>query len=278
MIRMVVVSSWLRGSVMKSQNLENGPDLFRASWNIAEDWKTLLKRVQKSRRLLQEIRENQKAPEVLSPFSYLTEELVVNTLRSSELPETVYWTLHYFAEANRQSPIIRTDRGKTVFIELDRLDDTITLYIGHTEELICLGEENGQRLFAMPLLDKYEFVRYPLLGSVLKRRSSNEAMEKWHKVESDADNSKPYLFFTQSEEKESIACVKFAESEEIMKRAVYDESTNYLQTFHPDHIASSFVRTFEISGNKLLSVFASHSSGKSDKSFPQETKKAGLSA
>jgi hypothetical protein len=263
---------------MYSLNLENNPDVFRSGWNIADDWKNLLKRAQKSRMLLQEIRENQKAPEVLSPFSYLTEELVVNTLRSSELPETVYWTLHYFAEANRQSPIIRTDRGKTVFIELDRLDDTITLYIGHTEELVCLGEEDGRKLFAMPLIDKYEFVRYPLLGSVLKRRSSHEAMEKWHKVESDSDNSTPYLFFTQSEEQESVACVKFADSETINKKAVYDASTSYLQTFHANHIASSFVRTFEISGNKFLSVFATHNNGKSDKSFPQETKRAGLSA
>lgn len=278
MIRKVVASAWLRGNDMNSQNRGNSSDLFGSSWNIADDWKNLLKRAQKSRLLLQEIRENQKAPEVLSPFSYLTEELVVNTLRSSELPETVYWTLHYFAEANRQSPIIRTDRGKTVFIELDHLDDTITVYIGLTDELVCLGEEGGRKLFAMPLLDKYEFVRYPLLGSVLKRRVSNEAMEKWHKVESDADDSTPYFFFTEGVEEDAIACVKFADPESITRRAVYDESTNYLQTFHPDHIAASFVRTFEMPGNKFLSVFAAQNGGRSSKSSPQETKRAELSA
>lgn len=263
---------------MLFQNLENGPDIFGASWNIADDWKNLRSRAHSSRRKLQEIRENQKAPEILSPFSYLTEELVVNTLRSIELPETVYWTLHYFAESNRQYPVISTDRGKTVYIELDRLDDTITVYIGHTDELHLLSDEQGQKLYALNLIEKYEFVRYPLLGSVLKRRFSTESMQKWHKVETDRDDSTPFLFFTLTSGKDSSACVKFADRPSIMRRAFCNESTNQSRKSLADQTQVSSAKTVEIGGSKVLSVFAARSGGKSDKNFPPERAKAVLGA
>lgn len=257
-------------------NIDFRPDVFSSGWDLSDEWQTLRDRVNKSSS--QMIESQQNSPEILSPFSYITEELVINTLRSSELPETVYWTLHYFIEANRNNPTIRTDRGKTVYLELDRLDDTITIYIGNSNEVLNLGQENGSQLFAMKLVEKYEYIQYPLLGSVAKRHYAAEALEKAHKKESSPANSLPVLFFTRSAGTDSNVCVSFVDWNAIAGKAVSDESTSQKQKASSDHASFSGQETAETVGMKIRSVFSARSGGKSDKSSQKDQGQGVLTA
>ena len=106
----------------------------------------------------------------------VTEELVIKTLRSEQLPETVYWLLRYYVEANRNRRLINTDKGKSIFIDHNHLDNTITVYVGSTDSVFCIGEEDGRKIYTMDVSEKCEYVWYEFLHAALKRRFSASAI------------------------------------------------------------------------------------------------------
>jgi hypothetical protein len=147
---------------------------------------------------------------LLTPLEQITTELLVKTLRSTEAPETVYWMLRYYLESGG-NPIITTDRGKTLFLEQDHIEMTISIYVGDAEDVRCVGQFSNKRIFAMDLIEKYDFVWYEDLGSCQRRRFSAEAIllqKKQERSEDDENYQVPVLFFTVG--KETVCVVQLA--------------------------------------------------------------------
>ena len=147
---------------------------------------------------------------MLTPLEQITTELLVKTLRSNEAPETVYWILRYYLESGGD-PVITTDRGKTLYLDQDAIEKTISIYVGDAEDVCCVGQFSNKRIFAMDLIEKYDFVWYQDLGSCQRRRFSAEAIILQKKQERSEDNENyevAVLFFTVG--KESVCVVQLA--------------------------------------------------------------------
>lgn len=148
---------------------------------------------------------------ILAPLEKITTELLIKTLRSSEPPETVYWMLRYYLESGGD-PIITTNRDKTIYLDVDPLEQTISVFIGESEDVCCVGQYSNKKIFAMNLTEKYDYVWYDEFGTCLRRHYSAEAMllEKRREMPEDWDTEQvAMLFFTVGED--SVAVVQIAQ-------------------------------------------------------------------
>lgn len=103
------------------------------------------------------------------PFDQLVREEIVAALRAGEESEVLYWKLKYFAETNRHSPVISTDRGKIVYVLPDRASGMVSLIIGSAVEMITIGRRGNHMHYVLPICDRYDFVPYELIGAVARR-------------------------------------------------------------------------------------------------------------
>ena len=132
-----------------------------------------------------------------SPYAFITADLVVKMLRSSERPETIYWLLRFFLESNAQNPVLTTDRGKTIYVEFNRAEVRISLYVGCSDSVFCVGRQGGRQIFAMEVQERYDFIWYSALGVALKRQLSAQSIQEQAAREDDtAQVSCPTLFYT----------------------------------------------------------------------------------
>lgn len=152
------------------------------------DWQNLLSRAKRSRQYLEYIKSRPAAPKENKQDEFVTEELIINTLRSSQRPEVVYCLLRCYAEAHSDAPIIYTDKGKALYIQYDRQDDNLSLYIGESNEIVCVSEQEGHKIFLMDVQEKYDFLLYSSLGVVLKRRFSAAGIIELAKKENENEN------------------------------------------------------------------------------------------
>lgn len=102
-------------------------------------------------------------------FDQLVREEIVAALRAGEESEVLYWKLKYFAETNRHSPVIQTDRGKIVYVMQARTCGTVSLVIGSVAEMITIGRKGNHMHYVLPISDRYDFVPYELIGAVARR-------------------------------------------------------------------------------------------------------------
>ncbi len=191
---------------MVTNELNFTPDVFGnwGSWDLSEDWQMLRQKVNDARRISRD-EAQEKSAEIASDF--ITDELVVNTLRSTERPEAIYWLLRYYMESNAKFPLIKTNRGKSIYIEFDRLEEMITLYIGSSDDVVCVGSEDGRKIYAMDVQEKYDFLWYASLGVVLKRHmSAGFIIEQAQSESGTAGPHVPTLFFTTGTDEESSVC------------------------------------------------------------------------
>ena len=131
----------------------------------------------------------------------ITDEIVIDTLRSNATPETIYWLLRYYVEDNGYNMVVRTNRNKTLYIELDRIEDRVTIYVGNTDEVICVSEEKGNKVYAMDIQERYDYIWYKDLGFALKKQVSAEAiLEQSPQSELEPFTASPSLFYTIGEE------------------------------------------------------------------------------
>lgn len=102
-------------------------------------------------------------------FDQLVREEIVAALRAGEESEVLYWKLKYFAETNRNAPVIQTDRNKIIYVLLDRGSGTVSLIIGNVAEMITVGRKGKQMHYVLPISERYDFVPYELIGAVARR-------------------------------------------------------------------------------------------------------------
>lgn len=145
---------------MFSHDLNFSP-VGKPNWSLSQELKKPQSAQSAATALLNDIRSRHGVSE-----TSITEELVIKTLRSAEKPETIYWLLRSFVESNGQNQLINTDKGKTLYIELDRLEQTVSVYVGATDSVVCLGDDERQ-LYAMDVQERYDYVWYAFLGVAL---------------------------------------------------------------------------------------------------------------
>lgn len=179
---------------MRSGDLEFTTNMLNKAWESAGETEAPLSK---------QIRPERSCPD--KSYEYVTEELVINTLRSSQSPETIYWLLRYFVETNKAQPVIQTDRGKTVYIDYDRFEESISVYVGDSDEVNCVGEHDGSKIYAMQILEKYDFLWYSTLGVALKRQMHKDALIELATLENpEAEPASLTLFYTTGQ---AAACV-----------------------------------------------------------------------
>ena len=177
---------------MFSHDLNFSPKVVgKPNWSLSEELKKPHSAQSAATALLQDIRSRHGVAE-----TPITEELVIKTLRSAEKPETIYWLLRSFVESNAQNQLINTDKGRTLYIELDRLEETVSVYIGATDSVVCLGDDERQ-LYAMDVQERYDYVWYAFLGVALKRKLSAQAIQDLASRDDETTPaSAPTLFYT----------------------------------------------------------------------------------
>ncbi len=228
---------------MPSNELNFTPDVVGnwGSWDLSEDWQMLRRKVNEARGQVLE-NSQEKTADIASDF--ITEELVVNTLRSTERPEAIYWLLRYYMESNAKFPFIKTNKGKSIYIEFDHLDEIISLYIGSSEDVVCVGEEDGRKIYAMDVQEKYDFLWYGSLGVVLKRHMSAAfIIEQARSASGMTGPRTPTLFFTTGNEEEESVCTLrtnnwFEKSEAVEEK---DSACDFMK--------NNVVSVFRIRGN-----------------------------
>jgi hypothetical protein len=94
---------------------------------------------------------------------------VVGLLRSGETPEAIYDVLKQYALLNRHNPMVVSDFGNVIYIELNPQNEWISLYVGHNKDLSALGGLDGNRSFVLVISDKYQFA--PVAGTRFVVRS-----------------------------------------------------------------------------------------------------------
>lgn len=147
----------------------------------------------------------------------ITEDLVVKTLRSQEMPETIFWLLRTYLESHN-SPTIRTDRGKTIYIDYDRLEETISIYIGDTTTVNLLGQTENSKIYIMDVIERYDFIWYANLKKALKRHLPASAI-LYFQARNHCSHSRipqtPTLFFTTGAESVCIMRTNWSESSDM---------------------------------------------------------------
>lgn len=144
--------------------------------------------------------------------SFVNKELVTDILRSSQRPELVYWVLRSYAEAWAEDPVIETDRGKTIYIDYDRNEENLSVYIGESSETICVSNNDSKKFFIMDVLERIDFLPYSSLGVVLKRQFSSAAileLDRRQKEKTDEDFPQPAfptLIFTTGQNSGCSLC------------------------------------------------------------------------
>ena len=136
--------------------------------------------------------------EAESQFRWVDEELVINTLRSRATPETVYWLLRQFMETGAESPVIETDRGKTIYIDFDRTKENITLYIGNTDNVLCIEHEKDNEIYALEIQERCEFIWHSTARFAVRRQMSAGAIQDQSRpINYQNQKAVPTLFFTK---------------------------------------------------------------------------------
>jgi hypothetical protein len=181
---------------MSSSSINFDPDTFAINSRLAEGWHEL--------QLLSEARQQGSAvrfrvgePETFSPYDFITEEFVINKLSLPERSETIYWLLRCFLETRAGNPVIKTDRGRKIYIELSGAEKTISLYVGVAESVFCVGQEDENTIYSMEVQEKCEFRWCPSSQSALKRKfSARELQELSGRQPAGPENDCPVLFYT----------------------------------------------------------------------------------
>lgn len=147
---------------------------------------------------------------LLTPIEQITSDLLIKTLRTGESSETIYWMLRYYLESGGD-PVITTDKAKTLFLDVDHIEKTISVFIGDAEDVCCVGQFGNKKIFAMDLIEKYDFVWYDDMKSCLQKHYSAEAilLEKRRENKDELQSDElPVLFFTVGTD--SVAVVQLA--------------------------------------------------------------------
>lgn len=217
---------------MSSMDFDLKTGIFSCDW--AADWKKVQVKVNQA-----------KDAGLSSADSGVTEALVVSTLRNGEKPETIYWLLRYYAESCSNGALINTDRGKSIYIDFDRLESTVAVYIGSTDSIACIGDENGQKIYTMDVQEKYEYTWYAFLGAALMRRySADSIIDEARRKDSNAETIMPTLFFTIGNTSTCVLRTDWYQSYEDPFAPLgllgYDEYVDSLPQHHSGNVVSVF--------------------------------------
>lgn len=187
-----------------------------------QDWESLEKHLPEGREYLKGILISEGVSETSTPAAFINEELVVKLLRSPETPETIYWLLRYYLETGHAT-VLNTDRNQTMYLELDRIEKSIAVYVGATDAIFSINQEDKSRIYVMEIQEKYELLWCAAPGVVLKKRYSAESIQELASIANDREPaSRPLLFFTTGERS---ACAMHTRTCEKPLKAPKFEST-----------------------------------------------------
>ncbi len=141
---------------------------------------------------------NETEKEETHSFSFISKELVINTLRSNSTPDTIYWLLRYYLQAGMHEPLINTDRDKSIYISFDPEKDMISVYIAKTDCVYLIKEESSKRFYSMDSFEKYDFIFYSCINAVVKQHWTWEALKEKAARESEVAAGIPGLIFCLS--------------------------------------------------------------------------------
>ncbi len=217
---------------MSSMDFDLKTGIFSCNW--ASDWKKVQVKVNQAKDAAASSAENS-----------VTEALVVNTLRAGDKPETIYWLLRYYVESNSNGSLINTDRGKSLYIDCDRLENTVSVYVGSTESITCIGDEDGLKIYTMDVQEKYEYTWYAFLGAALKRHYSAEAiLDEARRNEMKSEAIVPTLFFTIGNTSSCVLrtdwCETYNDAFAPLEILGYEGYIDSLPTHHSGNVVSVF--------------------------------------
>lgn len=137
-------------------------------FDTGSEWGHLRTRAAKTREMVEGV-SRRFGTESSQSFDQLVTEEIVSALRAGEESEVLYWKLKYFSEAYRHAPVIKTDRGKLVYVLLNQETGVVSLVIGAASEIITIGRRGIHTHYVVPITERYDFVPYELIGAVARR-------------------------------------------------------------------------------------------------------------
>lgn len=160
-------------------------------------WSTLRERAARTRKWAEGVSSRYDDTISYHSIDQIVRDEIVAALRAGEPPEILYWKLRYFAEAHRYGPVIQTDKGKVLYVMIDRQSGMVSLVIGELAEMLTIGRKGNRTHYVLPATERYDYVPYELIGAVARRHlDCNQLIDELAPEASVRDSKVPVLIFS----------------------------------------------------------------------------------
>ncbi len=160
-------------------------------------WTTLRERAARTRQWAEGVASRYDDTISYHSIDQIVREEIISALRSGEESELLYWKLRYFADAHRHAPVMQTDKGKVLYVIVDRHSGMVSLVIGDVCEMLTIGRKGNRTHYVLPIAERYDYVPYELIGAVARRHlDCNMLIDELAPEASVRDSKVPVLIFS----------------------------------------------------------------------------------